>query len=85
MPASALSRISRVVEIFSARRKRVVNNKSVGNVDREIELGMYRDNISNMIARPRLVAIKPSTKLVGSGKMIREMIATSSTAKYKSL
>mgnify|MGYP007087624407 CR=1 FL=1 len=63
----------------------MVISSSVGNVDNEIELGIYKAKDNKHIARLRLMAIRVSTITVGNGKMIKEMIITSNSAKNKSL
>ena len=74
-----------MLAMFSDSRKSVVRSNKVGKVEREIELGIYIDSISKLMDIPRLVAMKASIKAVGTGRIIKEIMATTSTARTISL
>ena len=83
-PASAWSRINRVVEIDSAKRNKVVIKSTEGKAAKSNGLAKYTATINKMTEIEMLVAIKKSTSKVGSGIINIKITETTKTARITS-
>ena len=84
-PASALSRIRRVVVMFRPTRNSVVNSSMVGKEENSSGVLTYMVIIMMAKDRARLAPMSVSTRAVGRGMIIRAMTATSRPTRARSL
>ena len=84
-PASALSRIRRVVVMFRPTRNRVVNSSMVGKDENSSGVLTYMVIIMMAKDRARFAPMSVSTRAVGRGMIIRAMTATSRPTRARSL
>ena len=78
-PASAVSRMTLVDAMFSARRNMVVNSSSVGKVESSTTLGTYITTISSSALIIRFTASSVSISISGTGTMISASTVMMST------